>query len=217
MDGQPGSEMTDHAPAGTGAIPALSTPESGLAPVDRRIFVLAAAVFALLMAFSARYGFYRDELYFLDGARHLSLSYVDQPIFTPLIARLSLDLFGVSLTGLRLWSALAAFATVVTGGLLAREFGGGRTAQLIGALGVATSPVLLAADHTLGTTSFDLLAWSALALVVARIGRTGDTRLWMPAGLILGIGLTNKHSIGFFALALVIGILLSGGRSPVAS
>jgi 4-amino-4-deoxy-L-arabinose transferase-like glycosyltransferase len=221
MDGQPGSEMADRAPAGPGAGPApseaRSTPEPGLAPVDRRIFVVAAALFALLMAFSARYGFYRDELYFLDGGRHLSLSYVDQPIFTPLVARLSLDLFGVSLTGLRLWPALAAFATVVTGGLLARELGGGRMAQLVGALGVATSPVLLAADHTLGTTSFDLLAWSALALTVLRIGRTGDMRLWMPAGVILGLGLTNKHSIGFFALALVIGILLSGGRSLLAS
>ena len=221
MDGQPGSEMTDRAPAGTGASSApgeaRSMPEPGLAPVDRRIFVVAAAVFAILMAFSARYGFYRDELYFLDSARHLSLSYVDQPIFTPLVARLSLDLFGVSLTGLRLWPALAAFGTVVTGGLLARELGGGRTAQLVGALGVATSPVLLAAGHTLGTTGFDLLAWSALALTVLRIGRTGDTRLWMPAGVILGLGLTNKHSIGFFALALVIGILLSGGRSLLAS
>jgi 4-amino-4-deoxy-L-arabinose transferase-like glycosyltransferase len=189
----------------------------GLAPVDRRIFIVAAAVFILLMAFSARFGFYRDELYFLDDGRHLALSYVDQPVFTPLVARISLDLFGVSVTGLRLWPALAALALVITGGLLAREFGGGRTAQLLAAIGVATSPVLFGASHVLDTTSFDLLAWSALALVVARIGRTGDTRLWVPAGAILGLGLTNKHSIGFFALALTAGILLSGGRALLAS
>jgi hypothetical protein len=192
-------------------------PAPGLAPVDRRVFIVAAAVFALLMAFSARFGFYRDELYFLDGGRHLALSYVDQPIFTPLIARLSLEVFGVSVIGLRLWPALAAFATVITGGLLAREFGGGRTAQLLAAIGVATSPVLFGASHVLDTTSFDLLAWSALALVVARIGRTGNARLWVPAGAILGAGLTNKHSIGFFALALVTGILLSGSRALLAS
>lgn len=175
--------------------------------------MVAAAAFALLMAFSARYGIYRDELYFLDCARHLSLSYVDQPVFTPLVARVSLELTGVSVVGLRLWSALAAFGTVVTGGLLAREFGGGRTAQLLGALGVATAPALLGADHILGTTGFDLLAWSVLALIVARIGRTGDTRLWVPFGVVLGAGLANKHSIGFFALAIVIGALLSGGKA----
>jgi hypothetical protein len=163
------------------------------------------------MAYSGRYGFHRDELYFLDCARHLSASYVDQPIFTPLVARFSLALFGVSLVGLHLWPALAAFATVIVGGLLARELGGGRPAQLLGALGAATSPAVLGADHLLETTSFDLLAWGALALVIVRIGRTGDKRLFVPAGVILGLGLTNKHSIAFFAVAFVIGTVLSGG------
>ena len=135
------------------------TSSAALQPIDRRIYLIAGATFALLMAFSSRYGFDRDELYFLDCARHLSLSFVDQPILTPLVARLSLDLFGVSLTGLRLWPSLAAFGTVVTGGLLAREFGGGRTAQLLGALGVATAPAVLGADHIMGPTAFDLLAW----------------------------------------------------------
>ena len=92
------------------------------------------------------------------------------------MAWLSLHLFGVSVVGLRLWGALAALASVVVGGLLAREFGGGRTAQLLGALGVATAPAYMGADHLLETTSFDLLAWLILALVLVRIGRTGNPR-----------------------------------------
>jgi 4-amino-4-deoxy-L-arabinose transferase-like glycosyltransferase len=186
-------------------------PASGLAPVDRRIFIVAGAAFALLMAFSARYGFDSDELYFLDCARHLSWSYVDQPALVPLMARISLDLFGVSVVGLRLWPALAAFATVIVSALLAREFGGGRKAQLTCAIGVATAPGLLVPDHILDTAPLDLLAWSALALLVVRMGRTGNTRLWVPAGVILGVGLNNKNLIGFFAIAIVIGTLLSGG------
>jgi hypothetical protein len=188
-----------------------------LTPVDPRTYVVAAALGALLMAFSARYGFHRDELYFLDCARHLQAAYVDQPVFTPLVAWVSLKLFGVSVVGLRLWAALAAAASALIGGLLAREFGGGRFAQLLGALGVATAPAYLGADHLLETTSFDLLAWPALALVVVRIGRTGNTRLFVPAGLILGLGLANKHSIAFFALALVAGTLLSGGARAFAN
>jgi len=186
-------------------------PPVELAPVDRRVYGVAAVLFALLMAFSTRYGFDRDELYFLDCARHLSLSYVDQPVFTPLVARVSLDLFGVSLAGLRLWPSLAAAGTVVIGALLARELGGGRTAQLLAALGVASAPALLGADHIMGPTAFDLLAWAGLAYFVVRVGRTGDLRLWLPAGLVLGVGLANKHSIGFFALALVVGTVASGG------
>lgn len=190
---------------------------SRLQPLDRRVFAAAAAVLVLLMAFSARYGFDRDELYFLDSARHLALSYVDQPVFTPLVARVALTVFGVSVIGLRLFSALAAAATVICGAALAREFGGGSRAQLLSALGCAASPALLGADHLLGPTAFDLLASTGLALVVARIGRTGNLRLWPAAGLVLGLGLTNKDTIGFFALALLIGTMASGGWRLLAN
>ncbi len=103
------------------------------------------------------------------------------------------------------------------GGLLAREFGGGRFAQLLGALGVATAPAYLGADHLLETTGFDLLAWPALALLLVRIGRTGDRRLFVPAGVVLGLGVANKHSIAFFAVAVVLGTVLSGGSRVVAN
>jgi len=178
---------------------------------------VGAAVFVVLMAFSGLYGFHRDELYFLDCARHLAASYVDQPVFTPLLARVSLDLFGVSLPGLRLWPALAGGATVVLAGLMARELGGGRRAQLLTALGVALSPFLLGADHLFGPTAFDILAWSGLSLIVVRIGRTGRVRLWVPAGIVLGLGLANKHSIGFLAVALLAGTLATTGRRVVVN
>jgi 4-amino-4-deoxy-L-arabinose transferase-like glycosyltransferase len=187
-------------------------PVGGIAPFDRRVIAVGAVVFAVLVAASTRYGFHRDELYFMECARHLQASYVDQPVLTPLIAWVSLKLFGVSLLGLRMWAALAAWATVIIAGLTAREFGGGRRAQLLAAVATATMPVVLGGDHLFGPTAFDLLAWAGLALVVVRIGRTGDTRWWLLGGLVLGLGLANKHSVGFFAVALVIGVLLSGGR-----
>ena len=104
---------------------------------------VGGVVFALLMTLSGRYGFHGDELYMLECARHLQASYVDQPVLAPLLAWVSLKLFGLSLPGLRVWPALAAWATVVAGGLTAREFGGGRRAQLLAAVGTATMPALL--------------------------------------------------------------------------
>jgi 4-amino-4-deoxy-L-arabinose transferase-like glycosyltransferase len=121
------------------------------------VIVVGGVISAVLMALSTRYGFQRDELYFLDCARHLQASYVDQPVLVPLLARAPLSLFGLSLTGLRLWSALAAWATVLIGGLTVREFGGGRRAQLLAAVATATMPALLGADHLLETTTFDIL------------------------------------------------------------
>jgi Dolichyl-phosphate-mannose-protein mannosyltransferase len=188
---------------------------AGASPFDRRVILVGGIVFAVLMALSARYGFDRDELYFLDGARHLQASYVDQPVLGPLLAWVSLKLFGVSLPGLRVWPALAAWATVVVGGLIAREFGGGKRAQLLAAIGTATMPVLLGSAHVANTTAYELLAWAGLALVVARIGRTGDCRWWLAGGLVAGLGLADDHSMSFFAIALVIGALLSGGRRMI--
>ena len=194
---------------------AAGTGPAELPPIDRWPIIVGGVVFAVEMALSTRYGFHRDELYFLDCARHLEASYVDQPVFTPLLAWVSLKLFGVSLPGLRVWPALAAWATVIVAGLTAREFGGGRRAQLLAAIATATMPALLAIDHLAGPTAFDVLAWAGLALVVARIGRTGDPRWWLAGGVVLGLGLANKHSVGFFGLAVFIGALLSGGRRLV--
>jgi len=193
----------------------VDPPLTGVEPFDRRVIAVGGIVFAVLMALSTRYGFQRDEVYFLDCARHLAASYVDQPVLAPLLARVSLDLFGVSLPGLRLWPALAAWATVVVGGLTAREFGGGRRAQLLAAIAVATTPALWGSAHVANTTAYAVLALAALALVVARIGRTGDPRWWLVAGLVAGLGVADNHQPAFFALATVIGALLSGGRRLV--
>ncbi len=201
--------------AADGADPARPAASRPVQPVNRHVVWVGAAVFAVLMVLSGRYGFHRDELYFLDSARHLQAGYVDQPVFTPLVARISLWLFGLSLTGLRLWPALAAWATVIVSGLIARELGGGRRPQLLTAIGTATMPSLLAIDHILGPTAFDMLAWLGLALVVIRIGRTGDCRWWLAGGVILGLGLANKHSVGFFALALFGSALLTSARRLV--
>ena len=58
-------------------------------------------------------------------------------------------------------------------------------------------------------------AWAGLALVVVRIGRTGDCRWWLAGGPVAGLGVADDHSMSFSAIALVIGALLSGGRRMI--
>lgn len=201
--------------AGTPGASVTGPPVTALAPFSRWVIVVGGLLFAVLMALSDRYGFHHDELYFLDCGRHLQASYVDQPVITPLLAWVTLKTFGVSLVGLRLWPALAAWGTVIVAGLTAREFGGGRRAQLLAAFAVATMPAVYGADHMLDTAAFDILAWGALAFMVIRIGRTGDQRWWVPAGVVLGLGVENKHLIGFFAIAIALGAFLTGARKTV--
>jgi hypothetical protein len=209
------SEIQVSEPPGALAMNATNNADTALAPFNRWVIAVGGLLFAVLMALSDRYGFHHDELYFLDCARHLQASYVDQPVLTPLMAWVTLKTFGVSLVALHLWPALAAWATVILAGLTAREFGGGRRPQLLAAFAVATMPAVFGADHLFDTTAFDIVAWSALALVVIRIGRTGDLRWWIPAGAILGVGAENKHLVGFFAVAIFLGALVSGARRMV--
>jgi 4-amino-4-deoxy-L-arabinose transferase-like glycosyltransferase len=178
---------------------------------------LAAGVAALLVAFSGRYGYHGDELYFLVAGRHLAWGYPDLPPLVPWLARALTYLAPGSLVVLRLPSALAAAATVALTGLTCRELGGGRAAQLLAAAAMAVSPLLLASAHLFGTTPFDLLFWTLLVYLVVRILRSGDDRLWLATGLVAGIGLLNKDLVAFLAFGVLAGLALAGPRRRLAS
>ena len=176
------------------------------------LLVLAGAVAALLVATSWRYGYHRDELYFLVAGRNLDWGYPDQPPLTPLLARLMDTVAPGSLVMLRLPSALAAGATVLVTGLLARELGGGTRAQLIAAACTGVSAMTLVTGHIVSTTTYDVLFSALLCWLVARVVRTGRTSLLVPAGLVLGLGLLNKSLVGVLALALLGALLAVGPR-----
>jgi 4-amino-4-deoxy-L-arabinose transferase-like glycosyltransferase len=183
----------------------------------RPLLLVAAAVTAVLVATSGRYGYHRDELYFLVAGRHPDWGYPDQPPLTPLIAGLMDRIAGGSLVVLRLPSALAAGVTALVTGLLAHELGGGRRAQLIAAACAAVSGVTLVTGHIVSTTTYDVLFCAVLVWLLARAVRTGEEWLLFPAGLVLGLGLLNKDLIGVYAAALVAAVLVSGPRRLLRS
>lgn len=173
----------------------------------RGLLGTAVALVALLLAVAARYGYHRDELYFLVASRHLAWGYVDQPPLTPALAGLARLLFGDSLLGLRLLPAVAVGALVVVTGLLTRELGGGRAAQVLAAACVAGSGVTLGTGHLHSTTTYDLLAWAVGLWLLVRLLGTGDRRLWLPIGLVAGVGLLNKPTMAQLAAAALVGLL----------
>src|SRR5262249_31294492 len=119
---------------------------------------------------------------------------------------------GESLMAIRIFPALAGAGLVLVGGLLARELGGGRFAQGVAALSVLLAPGFLVMDHLFTMNAFEPLLWMGCALLVIRIIRTGNVRLWMWFGVLAGIGLENKHSMLIFGFALVAGLLLTPER-----
>jgi hypothetical protein len=176
------------------------------------LIVLCAAKLLLHIFTSVqRYGYFRDELYYLDLGRHLAFGYVDCAPLVALYARAAL-LLGGSLAALRILPAFAGAALVALSILIARELGGRRYAQWLTGIAVLLSPGFLIMDSFLSMNAFEPLFWMAAALALARFLRTGNSRLWIIFGICIGLGLENKHSAAFFALAVVIAVLLTHHR-----
>lgn len=172
------------------------------------VLAVTGAHLAVLLLVAGRYGHHRDELYFLEAGRHLAWGYVDQPPLVALVARVQSELFGQSVTAIRLIPALVSACTVVLAALLARELGGGRRAQTLAAGAVAVTGMTLTFGHLLSTATFDFAFWMALLLVGARMLRTGEPRWWVPFGGVAGLALWNKHLVVLLAVALVGGLLV---------
>lgn len=181
------------------------------------LLVIAVAVVLLHMFTNGRYGFHRDELQFLSDARHLDWGFVAFPPITPLLEHIGLSLFGLSLVGLRIFSVLAQAAVIVVSGLMARELGGERLAQIVTALTVAFSPLPLFSGTEFQYTSFDILWWVLTAYFLIRLLRTQNPRWWLAIGAVLGLGLETKYSIVFFIAGILAGLVFTSARRQLAT
>lgn len=167
---------------------------------------LASVVVLVHFLLGDGYGFHRDELQFLDDARHLDWGFVAYPPMTAFCGRVAIALGGISPQVFRLPAALTNALTLVLVGLIARKIGGRRAAQVIAV--VAALPGALAFSSVLQYNTFDMLAWVVVVLFTARLLNTGDDRNWLGVGLGVGIGVLSKYSIAFLVLSVVVGMVV---------
>ena len=113
--------------------------------------------------------------------------------------------------------ALAGAGLIAISILIARELGGGRYAQFLAGFFVLLCPAVLWAGSLFTNNAFEPLFWMGAILVVARILRTGDSRLWLWFGVLAGLGLENKHSTLSFGFAVTVALLLTHHRREFAS
>ncbi len=178
---------------------------------------IAAIVAIAHLLTNGRYGFHRDELQVLSDARHLDWGFVPYPPLTPFVERIGLSLFGLSLVGLRLFSVIAQAILVVVAGLMARELGGGRLAQVTAALAVALSTLPLFEGTEFQYTTFDNLWWVLIAYFVIRLLKTENPQWWLAIGATIGLGFQTKYTMGFFLCGVMGGVLLTGARRYLGS
>jgi Dolichyl-phosphate-mannose-protein mannosyltransferase len=180
------------------------------------LVAIGGALAGLLLLVAGRYGYHRDELYFIVIGGHPAWGYADQPALVPLLAH-ALDVAsGGSLVALRLPSALLAGGMAAVTGLMARDFGAPRAGQLLASACVAVGAVTLAVGHLLSTSTFDIFAWTLLSWLFVRALRDGGP-VWMWLGLVAGVALEAKTLVAFFLAGMLACVLLVGPRDALRS
>jgi len=184
--------------------------------LSRWVFAIAAVQLAVLLATASRYGYHRDELYFVVAGSHPALGYPDQPPLVPLLSW-ALHAITPSLTLLRTPSALVSAATTVIAALIAREVGGGGRAQVVAAACTAVSAFALAVGHFVTTTTPDLLSTTAFLWLLARGVMRGGGPSLLAVGAVAGLGCEAKPQVAFVAVVAVAALLVVGPREPLRS
>lgn len=202
--------MIDPSPSGSGLPPRPAFATS-------LVLLQAAIVLAVHLTVNLRtpYGLHRDELLYLAMGQHLRFWGMDFPPAIAAIAEISRTLLGDSLTAIRFFPAVFGSALVVMAALIARELGGGRVAQGLAAFCVVTSPLFLRSANLLQPVVMDQLIWTGALYALVRLCRGYGPGGWLLLGLVLGLGLLTKFSVGFIAVAIAVGVLSSPLRTEL--
>src|SRR5438034_11688980 len=173
------------------------------------VFSMAALLVHLLT--NGRYGYFRDELYYIACGRHLAFGYVDQPPLSILLLRVSRLLLGDSLFAIRLLPALAGAAIVALTGIIAREIGGRVWAVALACAATLSALFYLAVGNFFSMNAFEPLFWMGAVYLLVRIINGGSPTLWLWLGVLLGLGIDNKQFTAILASGLLDEILIMSG------
>jgi hypothetical protein len=183
------------------------------------LLVLGAvrAAIHIFVSVALDYGYSTDELYFLDSTDRLDWGYVDHPPLCVAVLAAVRWVLGDSLLAVRVVPSMLGGVTVVLGGLLARELGGGRAAQLLSALTALVWPPFLAVCSYYSMNAFDAVFWMLAMLLVLRLLNGARPHAWIGLGVVLGVGFLNKWTVLGFGAGLGVGLLVTPQRRWLAT
>jgi hypothetical protein len=188
-------------------------------PARDRFWIAALAAVKLLLhlATNGRYGYFRDELYYLACGERLAFGYVDHPPLIAFVTKLARVTLGESIRSLRFVPALAGATVVALTSMLARELGGRRFAQMLAGLAVLIAPYFLVTGTILTMNGLEPVFWASCALLLVRAIRRESSKELFWLGPIVGLGLLNKHSMTWPVAALFLGLAVGKSRRILAS
>jgi hypothetical protein len=181
----------------------------------RDLFWIGMLAFVSLVIHILTYkglGFHRDEFLYLALGRQLDAGYWSNPPLIGFISWLSQQLPGDALFTTRLFPAIAGAMLIFITGVLARELGGKRYAQLLACLAAMSSTLFLRGFSMLQPVPFDILFWTIILFFFLRYVNTGNPHYILWVGLFFGLGMLNKYMLVFLASGLIMAITFSRHR-----
>lgn len=185
----------------------IQWPQSRLSDLQLLIG-LALIKFAVHLVFNNQYGFHQDALAFLANGLNLDWGYVAYPPLTPFIGRIGLELFGPSLVGIKSLAVLAQCIAMVVTGLMAKELGGDRRAQVIAALAAAIGIMSLGMSTLFQYITFDYLWWVLIFYCLIRLLKDDNPTWWLGIGIFIGLGMMTKYTMIFLVAGLALSALI---------
>jgi len=163
---------------------------------------LGNVLFHLLLP---EYGYHRDELYYVAIADGFSFSNLDMPPVAPLYLKLFLVLFGHSLKVVHLAASVCGSLVIVFSCLIAKELGGRRYAMILtGTFLIFSGIAIFGSLYTYDGVTF--VVWAGVLYLIIKMLNGADQRLWLVAGLLLGLGMLTKLTILFLGLAIFLSL-----------
>jgi 4-amino-4-deoxy-L-arabinose transferase-like glycosyltransferase len=192
---------------------------AGARRVPAAVLVIAGLTVFGLMVVAGRYGFHRDEYYFVVTGQHPAVAAPDNPILVPYLAAGWYAVVGGHLWAFRILPALAIGGYVVVGGLISREFSASRSGQVAAAGATALLAIVPPVGHLFETTTFDMLTTAAALWMLIRALQAGPQRWgpWIAFGVLTGVAMEIKVLAAVVMACCLAGILIFGPRRRLAS
>jgi hypothetical protein len=171
------------------------------------LIVFMALKLTVHFSTAGTYELQRDAFMYIDLGNHLDWGYHSVPPSIAMFANIARFLFGDTTFAIKFFPAIIGALSLMLIGIMVREAGGGKRAQVFALLAFLLSPAFLRSNSLFQPVSFNQFYWLLLAFLLFRIIRTEKKHYWYFVGLVAGLAFLNKYSVVFYFTGIIVAIL----------
>ena len=153
---------------------------------------------------------HRDEFLYLAEGQHLAWGFMEVPPMLSVFAWLT-HVFGDGMFWIKLWSSLFGAATFIVAGEIILSLGGKNFALLLLFLPFIFG-VYLRLFFLFQPNSPEVFFWTMIVYSIIRFIQTEKNKWLYIFGISIGLGMMSKYSVAFFAVSVILSILLTKNR-----